>query len=144
VGRPGAGEDLPRQTARRLPSGIASAAQQAACRSEFRSPRRDAPPASCAGRHASRARSASSLGMPPQRLSFALISAPSSADRFVATSTASISGLLMAVGGAFVATLRTKTRIGCLPVGKDVSFRYRPVTAKGEGDWSEAIRLLIK
>jgi hypothetical protein len=41
-------------------------------------------------------------------------------------------------------TLQAKTTITGLPVGTSCSFRYRPVTKAGEGDWSQVVVLLVK
>jgi hypothetical protein len=40
-------------------------------------------------------------------------------------------------------TLRSKTTVSGLPVGTMVLFRSRAVTKKGEGDWSQALGLLV-
>jgi hypothetical protein len=42
-------------------------------------------------------------------------------------------------------TIQGKTTIGGLPVGTAVQFRYRAITPKGgQGDWSQAVQLLVK
>jgi len=41
-------------------------------------------------------------------------------------------------------TLQAKTTVPNLPVGTIASFRFRPVTKAGEGDWSQIVTLLIK
>jgi hypothetical protein len=41
-------------------------------------------------------------------------------------------------------TLQAKTTIAGLTPGASVQFRYRPVLKTGEGDWSQAIVLVIK
>jgi hypothetical protein len=41
------------------------------------------------------------------------------------------------------ATLQAKTTIAGLVAGATVLFRYRPVTKAGEGDWSQAVSLVI-
>ena len=40
-------------------------------------------------------------------------------------------------------TLRSKTTVSGLPVGTMVLFRSRAVTRKGEGDWSQALGVLV-
>ena len=40
-------------------------------------------------------------------------------------------------------TLKAKTTIGGLVPGATVLFKYRPVTKAGEGDWSQAVSLVI-
>ncbi|MGH7294731.1 MAG: hypothetical protein ACRELB_07360 [Polyangiaceae bacterium] len=42
------------------------------------------------------------------------------------------------------ATLQAKTTIVGLPAGTFVQFRYKTVTKDGEGDWSQALALLVK
>jgi hypothetical protein len=42
------------------------------------------------------------------------------------------------------ASLQAKTTIVGLPVGSSVQFRSKTVTKTGEGDWSQAIALLVK
>jgi hypothetical protein len=42
------------------------------------------------------------------------------------------------------ASLQAKTTILGLPAGNSVMFRYKTVTKTGEGDWSQAIALLVK
>ena len=41
-------------------------------------------------------------------------------------------------------TLQAKTIIAGLTPGATVLFRYRPVTKKGEGDWSQTVPLIVK
>ena len=41
-------------------------------------------------------------------------------------------------------TTQAKTTLIGLPVGTSVSFRFRALTPKGQGDWSQAIALLVK
>lgn len=41
-------------------------------------------------------------------------------------------------------TLQAKTEIAGLPVGTVVQFRYRAITRKGAGDWSQPVSLLVK
>ncbi len=41
-------------------------------------------------------------------------------------------------------TLQAKTTVAGLAAGTNVQFRYRPVTKAGEGDWSQAVALLVK
>ena len=41
-------------------------------------------------------------------------------------------------------TLQAKTTITGLASGSTVVFRYRAVTKSGEGDWSQAVTLLVK
>ncbi|HEY3819959.1 MAG TPA: hypothetical protein VGL81_22495 [Polyangiaceae bacterium] len=41
-------------------------------------------------------------------------------------------------------TLKASTTITGLPVGTAVQFRYRAITKAGEGDWSQAIVLVVK
>ncbi len=41
-------------------------------------------------------------------------------------------------------TMQAKTTVPNLPVGTVASFRVRPVTKTGEGDWSQVVTLLIK
>ena len=41
-------------------------------------------------------------------------------------------------------TLQAKTTIIGLPVAVNCQFRYRAVTKKGEGDWSQVVVLLVK
>ena len=41
-------------------------------------------------------------------------------------------------------TLKAQTVIGGLPVGATVAFRFRAITKKGEGDWSQAVSLVVK
>jgi hypothetical protein len=41
-------------------------------------------------------------------------------------------------------TMQAKTTVPNLPVGTVASFRVRPVTKAGEGDWSQVVTLLIK
>jgi hypothetical protein len=45
---------------------------------------------------------------------------------------------------AAVSTTQAKTTLFGLPVGTSVSFRFRPLTPKGQGDWSQPIALLVK
>ena len=40
-------------------------------------------------------------------------------------------------------TLQSKTTIPGLTPGATAMFRYRPVTKKGEGDWSQPTSLLV-
>ncbi len=42
------------------------------------------------------------------------------------------------------ATIQAKTTVGGLASGTTVQFRYRTVTKAGEGDWSQAVALLVK
>jgi hypothetical protein len=42
------------------------------------------------------------------------------------------------------ATLQAKTTVIGLQPGATISFRYRPVTKTGEGDWSQPIAVVIK
>jgi hypothetical protein len=42
------------------------------------------------------------------------------------------------------ATLQTKTVVSGLAPAATVSFRYRPVTKGGEGDWSQPTSLIVK
>ena len=41
-------------------------------------------------------------------------------------------------------TLQAKTTVSGLTPGATVEFRYRPVTKKGEGDWSQPSSLIVK
>jgi hypothetical protein len=41
-------------------------------------------------------------------------------------------------------TLQAKTTVPNLPVGTSCSFRFRPVTRTGEGDWSQVVAMLVK
>ena len=41
-------------------------------------------------------------------------------------------------------TLQAKTTVPGLTAGATVTFKYRPVTKTGEGDWSQAVSLIIK
>jgi hypothetical protein len=41
-------------------------------------------------------------------------------------------------------TLQAKTSVPGLTPGATVQFRYRPVTKTGEGDWSQAVSLIVK
>ena len=41
-------------------------------------------------------------------------------------------------------TLQAKTTVVGLAAGTTAQFRYRPVTKAGEGDWSQAVVLLVK
>lgn len=41
-------------------------------------------------------------------------------------------------------TLKASTTITGLPVGTAVQFRYRALTKAGEGDWSQAIVLVVR
>ena len=40
-------------------------------------------------------------------------------------------------------TLQAKTHVSGLQPGSTVSFKYRPVTKTGEGDWSQPVSLLV-
>ncbi len=40
-------------------------------------------------------------------------------------------------------TTRAKTTVFGLPVGTSVQFRFRPLTPRGQGDWSQPIALLV-
>ena len=42
------------------------------------------------------------------------------------------------------ATIQAKTTVSGLTPGASVLFRYRPVTKKGEGDWSQSSSLIVK
>jgi hypothetical protein len=42
------------------------------------------------------------------------------------------------------ASLQAKTTVLGLPAGSSVMFRYKTVTKTGEGDWSQALSLLVK
>jgi hypothetical protein len=41
-------------------------------------------------------------------------------------------------------TIQARTTITGLPVATSCLFRYRPVTKRGEGDWSQVVTLLVK
>ncbi len=41
-------------------------------------------------------------------------------------------------------TMQAKAIVPNLPVGTVASFRFRPVTKTGEGDWSQVVTLLVK
>ena len=41
-------------------------------------------------------------------------------------------------------TLQAKTTMPGLTAGSTVEFKYRPVTKTGEGDWSQAVSLIVK
>jgi hypothetical protein len=41
-------------------------------------------------------------------------------------------------------TVQAKTTVSGLTPGASVLFRYRPVTKKGEGDWSQSSSLIVK
>ena len=41
-------------------------------------------------------------------------------------------------------TLQAKTTIAGLTPGAAVMFRYKPVTKKGEGDWSQSVSLIVR
>ena len=41
-------------------------------------------------------------------------------------------------------TLQAKTTITALTPGASVQFRYRPVLKAGDGDWSQAVTLIVK
>jgi hypothetical protein len=41
------------------------------------------------------------------------------------------------------ATLQAKTTVSGLQPGSTVHFKYRPVTKTGEGDWSQAVSLMV-
>ena len=41
-------------------------------------------------------------------------------------------------------TTQSKTTIFGLPVGTGCSFRFRAITPKGQGDWSQTITLIVK
>jgi hypothetical protein len=45
---------------------------------------------------------------------------------------------------AVASTTQAKTTIVGLPVGTSVQFRFRAITPKGQGDWSQPIALLVK
>ena len=42
------------------------------------------------------------------------------------------------------ATLQAKTTVPGLTPGATVTFRYRPVTKTGEGDWSQPTSVIVK
>lgn len=41
-------------------------------------------------------------------------------------------------------TLKSSTTVTGLPVGTTAQFRYRAITKAGEGDWSQAVALVVK
>jgi hypothetical protein len=41
-------------------------------------------------------------------------------------------------------TLKASTTVAGLAPGATAQFRYRPVTKTGEGDWSQAVSLIVK
>jgi hypothetical protein len=41
-------------------------------------------------------------------------------------------------------TMQAKTTVSGLTPGASVQFRYKPVTIKGEGDWSQPVTLIVK
>jgi hypothetical protein len=42
------------------------------------------------------------------------------------------------------ATLGARTTVTGLPVGTSCTFRFRPLTKTGEGDWSQVVTVLVK
>jgi hypothetical protein len=45
---------------------------------------------------------------------------------------------------AAASTTQAKTVVASLPVGTSLQFRFRAVTPKGEGDWSQPLSFLVK
>jgi len=45
---------------------------------------------------------------------------------------------------ALTSTTQTKTTVTALPVGTNVMFRFRALTPKGQGDWSQPLAILVK
>ena len=45
---------------------------------------------------------------------------------------------------ALSSTTQTKTTVTALPVGTNVMFRFRSLTPKGQGDWSQPLGILVK
>lgn len=41
-------------------------------------------------------------------------------------------------------TLQSRTTVTSLPVGTSCSFRFRPLSRTGEGDWSQVVTYLVK
>jgi len=52
--------------------------------------------------------------------------------------------VVVVVVALVVASTQAKTTLFGLPVGTSVHFRFRALTPKGQGDWSQPIALIVK